>query len=102
MIELAIRIKCGKESDKIQIDLNPNQFDATPVEKDVCRGLYPLIAELLSQVLGQEGFMRGKDSDSKLVDKSGRQLTEDYMEANGMVEPQSGPEIIDLPPAENK
>jgi len=101
MIELAIRIQCGKESEKIQIDLNPNHFDATPVEKDVCRGLYPLVAELLNQVLGQEGFKKD-DLESRLVDKSGRQLSDDYMVANGMVEPESGSEVIDLPPSDNK
>lgn len=96
MIELAIRIKCAKDSDKIHIDLNPNHFDATPVEKDVCRGLYPLVSELLGKVLGQEGFDRLEKEESKLVDKTGSPITDDYMVANGMVAPESGPEIIDI------
>lgn len=95
MIELAIRIKCAEGSDKIHIDLNPNHFDATAVEKDVCRGLYPLVSDLLSQILGQEGFNRSQNVESKLVDKSGTPLSDDYMVTNGMVEPESGPQIID-------
>ena len=95
MIELAIRIKCADESDKIHIDLNPNQFDATLVEKDVCRGLYPLVAQLLNHVLGQEGFNRAENIESKLVDKAGNPMDQDFMVSNGMVEPESGPQIID-------
>lgn len=97
MIELAIRIKCGKGSDKIRIDLNPNKFDATPEETDVCRGLYPLVADLLNQVLGQEGFKKDKIEEGQLVDKTGAPLSDDYMVSNGMVEPEGGPQIIDAP-----
>ena len=100
MIELAIRIKCAKESDKINIELNPNHFDASPVEKDVCRGLYPLVASLLNQVLGQEGFKRSEDP--KLVDKTGAPMSDDYMVANGMVEPSEGAEVIDLKQEDRK
>lgn len=95
MIELTIRIKCADGSEKIHIDLNPNHFDATPVEKDVCRGLYPLVAELLNQILGHEGFSRSQNVESKLVDKAGVPLSDDYMVSNGMVEPDGGPQIID-------
>lgn len=95
MIELTIRIKCAEGSDKIHIDLNPNHFDATTVEKDVCRGLYPLVSDLLNQILGQEGFSRSQNVESKLVDKSGAPLSDEFMVTNGMVEPESGPQIID-------
>jgi len=95
MIELTIRIKAAEGSDKIHIDLNPNRFDATPAEKDVCRGLYPLVADLLNQVLGQEGFTRSETVPSELVDKTGVPLSEDFMVSNGMIEPESGPQIID-------
>lgn len=95
MIELSVRIKAAEDSDKIHIDLIPNHFDATVVEKDVCRGLYPLVAELLNKVLGQEGFQKSENVESRLVDKTGTPLSEDYMVANGMIEPESGPEIIE-------
>jgi len=94
MIELTIRIKCADKSDKIRIELNPNQFDASSIEKDVCRGLYPLVASLLNQVLGQEGFQ--KSDEEKLVDKTGAPLSEDFMVANGMVEPEEGSPVINL------
>ena len=99
MIELAIRIKCAEGSDKIHIDLNPNHFDASVVEKDVCQGLYPLVAELLGQVLGSEGFRK---NENRLTDKTGAALTDDYMVSNGMVEPVEGAQIVDRNTGENK
>lgn len=95
MIELTVRIKCAEGSDKIHIDLNPNHFDASVVERDVCAGLYPLVAELLSQVLGNEGFRKKADKEGRLEDKTGNTLTDDYMVSNGMVEPVEGSQIID-------
>lgn len=102
MIELAIRIKCAEGSDKIHIDLNPNHFDASVVEKDVCQGLYPLVAELLGQVLGSEGFRKNEEKDGRLADKTGAVLTDDYMVNNGMVEPVEGAQIVDRHTGENK
>lgn len=102
MIELAIRIKCADGSDKIHIDLNPNHFDASVVEKDVCKGLYPLVAELLNQVLGSEGFRKNEEKENRLTDKTGATLTDDYMVNNGMVEPAEGAQIVDRNTGENK
>lgn len=92
MVEIIIRIEHNAETDKLSIALSPRDGDPSLVEKDVFLGLIPHIQSLLSQLLGQEGFRANK---SDLVDKQGNAVSEDYMVANGMIEPDSGSEIID-------
>jgi hypothetical protein len=93
MVEIVIKIEHNKDTEKLSISVSPRDTDPTLVEKDVFLGLMPLIHSLLAQILGQEGFKKPDETD--LVDKQGNKLSEDYMVANGMIEPESGPEIVD-------
>lgn len=93
MVEIVIKIEHQKDTEKLSISVAPRDNEPTLVEKDVFLGLMPLVHSLLAQVLGEEGFKKPDESD--LVDKQGNKLSEDYMVANGMIEPESGPEIID-------
>ena len=95
MIEMILKIT--HENEKINIGLSARDSEASAVEKDVLSGLYPHISNMLNQLLGQEGFKESssRKEESALVDKAGAPLSQDYMVSNGMVEPESGPEIID-------
>lgn len=93
-------LKIKHENEKINIGLSARDSEASAVEKDVLSGLYPHVSNLLNQLLGQEGFKESdknqdRKEESALVDKMGVPMSQDYMVANGMVEPESGPEIID-------
>lgn len=102
MIEMVIRIKHIEQSDKLEIGLHPRDENPSLMEKDVFLGLMPHVQSLLTQLLGQEGFKKNEKSEDQLVDKTGAPLSEDYMISNGMVEPDSGPEVIDAKTGERR
>lgn len=102
MTEIVIRIEHNKDNDKLQIGIMPRDENPTIVEKDVFLGLLPLVQSLLKQVLGQEGFRDKPNDESTLVDKTGAPLSEDYMVSNGMIEPETGAEIIDAKTGERR
>lgn len=102
MIEIVISIQHIKENDKLEIGLKPRDNDPSLVEKDVFLGLMPHVQSLLQQLLGQESFNKKENKESELVDKTGAPLSEDYMISNGMVEPETGPEIIDTRTGERR
>jgi hypothetical protein len=100
MTEIVIRIEHNQTDEKLNISVIPRDNEPTLVEKDVFLGLMPLVHSLLAQILGQEGFKTPDKSD--LVDKQGNALSEDYMVANGMVEPEGGAEVVDPRTGEKK
>lgn len=100
MTEIVIRIEHNQTDEKLNISVIPRDNEPTLVEKDVFLGLMPLVHSLLAQILGQEGFKAPNKSD--LVDKQGNALSEDYMVANGMVEPEGGAEVVDPRTGEKK
>jgi hypothetical protein len=100
MTEIVIRIEHNKTDEKLNISVIPRDNEPTLVEKDVFLGLMPLVHSLLAQILGQEGFKSPDKSD--LVDKQGNALSDDYMVANGMVEPEGGAEVVDPRTGEKK
>jgi len=97
MTEIVIRISHNDKSDKLEISLLPRDENPTLVEKDVFLGLMPHVQSLLGQLLKQEGFRDNKKEkeENPLVDQMGAPLSEDYMISNGMIEPESGAEVID-------
>lgn len=108
MIELKLQIDGNPDTEKINIELIPNSEDSNAIERDVLSGLFPLITELLSKVLGGEGFKRtdgrneelsSTEQESKIVTKYGAPasipMTEEYLREKGLIEPENGPEPID-------
>jgi hypothetical protein len=103
MIELTMRVKAEGETNKISVELIPNNKGANIVEEDVLNGLFPHITNLLNGLLGGEGFRKNEDAidvgESKILDTKCRPqnipMTEEYLTEKGLVEPLDGPELRD-------
>ena len=102
MIELALQITNQVGTDKISVELLPRDSEANVIEKDVLKGLFPHIVDLLNGLLGGEGFRKTEkqaqaipDMESRIVDKNGVPssipMTEEYLLKKGLIEPEADP-----------